>query len=98
MRQGGLLALRDIGPFSRPVMPSRRFGRGGRRLSGCARPGALSGRPPRFRAASFELRQSIRGEKMSDEVRISTEELHKLGTKFEISADDLGRQLTAFRR
>ncbi|MEV5599077.1 hypothetical protein [Streptomyces sp. NPDC052496] len=35
---------------------------------------------------------------MSDEVRISTEELHKLGTKFEISADDLGRQLTAFRR
>ncbi|WP_042830026.1 hypothetical protein [Streptomyces rimosus] len=35
---------------------------------------------------------------MSDEVRISTEELHKLGTQFEISADDLGRQLTAFRR
>ncbi|MFH8349997.1 WXG100 family type VII secretion target [Streptomyces sp. NPDC018045] len=35
---------------------------------------------------------------MSDEVRISTEELHKLGTKFEISADDLGRELTAFRR
>ncbi|OKI07129.1 hypothetical protein A6A06_36105 [Streptomyces sp. CB02923] len=35
---------------------------------------------------------------MSDEVRISTEELHGLGAKFEISADDLGRQLTAFRR
>lgn len=35
---------------------------------------------------------------MSDEVRISTEELHKLGTAFEISADDLGRQLTSFRR
>ncbi|WP_030023045.1 hypothetical protein [Streptomyces monomycini] len=35
---------------------------------------------------------------MSDEVRISTEELHQLGTKFEISADDLGRQLTVFRR
>ncbi|MFH8570662.1 hypothetical protein [Streptomyces sp. NPDC017993] len=35
---------------------------------------------------------------MSDEVRIGTEELHKLGTTFEISADDLGRQLTAFRR
>ncbi|MEF3118265.1 hypothetical protein [Streptomyces chrestomyceticus] len=35
---------------------------------------------------------------MSDEVRISIGELHKLGTEFEISADDLGRQLTAFRR
>ncbi|MEV0374042.1 hypothetical protein AB0I10_30265 [Streptomyces sp. NPDC050636] len=35
---------------------------------------------------------------MSDEVRISTEELHKLGTTFEISAEDLGRQLSAFRR
>ncbi|MFJ6747643.1 MULTISPECIES: hypothetical protein [unclassified Streptomyces] len=35
---------------------------------------------------------------MSDEVRISTEELHKLGASFEISAEDLGRQLAAFRR
>ncbi|MFE5741773.1 hypothetical protein [Streptomyces celluloflavus] len=35
---------------------------------------------------------------MSDEVRISTDALHKLGATFEIYADDLGRQLTAFRR
>ncbi|UQA92754.1 WXG100 family type VII secretion target [Streptomyces halobius] len=35
---------------------------------------------------------------MSDEVRISTEELHRLGASFEISAEDLDRQLSAFRR
>ncbi|WP_411143757.1 hypothetical protein [Streptomyces sp. x-80] len=35
---------------------------------------------------------------MSDEVRISTEALHELGATFEIYADELGRQLTAFRR
>ncbi|UNO39640.1 hypothetical protein [Streptomyces sp. MST-110588] len=35
---------------------------------------------------------------MSEEVRISTGELHRLGTAFEMHADDLGRQLTAFRR
>ncbi|MEU3709374.1 hypothetical protein [Streptomyces catenulae] len=35
---------------------------------------------------------------MSDEVRTDTEQLHKLGTVFEKHADDLARQLTAFRR
>ncbi|MFI7104299.1 hypothetical protein ACIBK8_33790 [Streptomyces sp. NPDC050161] len=35
---------------------------------------------------------------MSDEVRVGTEELHKLGSIFEKYADDLARQLTAFRR
>ncbi|QHC25152.1 hypothetical protein [Streptomyces sp. GS7] len=35
---------------------------------------------------------------MSDEVRLSTETLHKLGTSFEIQAEELSRQLGAFRR
>ncbi|MFE1176053.1 hypothetical protein [Streptomyces sp. NPDC058773] len=35
---------------------------------------------------------------MSDEVRLSTEELHKLGAAFEIRAEELSRQLAAFRR
>ncbi|MFF8368273.1 hypothetical protein ACF05W_05480 [Streptomyces lydicus] len=35
---------------------------------------------------------------MSDEVRLSTEELHKLGATFEIRAEELSRQLAAFRR
>ncbi|MFB7635421.1 hypothetical protein ACFC0M_31335 [Streptomyces sp. NPDC056149] len=35
---------------------------------------------------------------MSDEVRLSTEALHKLGTTFEIRAEELSRQLDAFRR
>ncbi|UJB44297.1 hypothetical protein HRD51_28945 [Streptomyces sp. A1-5] len=35
---------------------------------------------------------------MSDEVRLSTEELHKLGTTFEIRAEELSRHLSAFRR
>ncbi|WP_399085005.1 WXG100 family type VII secretion target [Streptomyces sp. BBFR2] len=35
---------------------------------------------------------------MSDEVRTDTEQLHKLGAVFEKHADDLARQLTAFRR
>ncbi|MFI9051354.1 hypothetical protein [Streptomyces sp. NPDC053427] len=35
---------------------------------------------------------------MSDEVRLSSEELHKLGATFEIRAEELGRQLAAFRR
>ncbi|MYT29020.1 MULTISPECIES: hypothetical protein [unclassified Streptomyces] len=35
---------------------------------------------------------------MSDEVRLSTEALHKLGTTFEIRAEELSRQLGAFRR
>ncbi|MEW1660918.1 hypothetical protein [Streptomyces sp. NPDC093707] len=35
---------------------------------------------------------------MSDEVRLSTEALHKLGTTFEARAEELSRQLGAFRR
>ncbi|KIZ13807.1 WXG100 family type VII secretion target [Streptomyces natalensis] len=35
---------------------------------------------------------------MSDEVRLSTEELHQLGASFEIRAEELSRQLAAFRR
>ncbi|MEU6329164.1 hypothetical protein ABZ851_18110 [Streptomyces sp. NPDC047049] len=35
---------------------------------------------------------------MSDEVRLSTEELHRLGATFEIRAEELSRQLAAFRR
>ncbi|MER7990749.1 hypothetical protein ABTY53_34980 [Streptomyces noursei] len=35
---------------------------------------------------------------MSDEVRLSTEALHKLGTTFENRAEELSRQLSAFRR
>ncbi|MFE1768702.1 hypothetical protein ACFW81_31385 [Streptomyces angustmyceticus] len=35
---------------------------------------------------------------MSDEVRLSTEELHTLGATFEIRAEELSRQLAAFRR
>lgn len=35
---------------------------------------------------------------MSDEVRIGTEELRKLGSTFEKYADDLARQLAVFRR
>ncbi|MGW1792909.1 hypothetical protein ACWCO0_30955 [Streptomyces tubercidicus] len=35
---------------------------------------------------------------MSDEVRLSTEELHRLGAVFEIRAEELSRQLAAFRR
>ncbi|MGW7577824.1 hypothetical protein [Streptomyces sp. NPDC054765] len=35
---------------------------------------------------------------MSDEVRLSTEELYKLGATFEIRAEELSRQLAAFRR
>ncbi|MFG2142492.1 hypothetical protein [Streptomyces sp. NPDC048650] len=35
---------------------------------------------------------------MSDEVRLSSEELHKLGATFEARAEELGRQLAAFRR
>ncbi|MEU9122097.1 hypothetical protein AB0C96_19905 [Streptomyces sp. NPDC048506] len=35
---------------------------------------------------------------MSDEVRLSTEELHALGATFEIRAEELSRQLAAFRR
>jgi uncharacterized protein YukE len=35
---------------------------------------------------------------MSDEVRLSTEELHKLGASFGIRAEELSRQLAAFRR
>ncbi|MEV5484520.1 MULTISPECIES: hypothetical protein [Streptomyces] len=35
---------------------------------------------------------------MSDEVRLSTEELHRLGAAFEVRAEDLSRQLAAFRR
>ncbi|MGG7571139.1 WXG100 family type VII secretion target [Streptomyces sirii] len=35
---------------------------------------------------------------MSDEVRLSTEELRTLGATFEIRAEELSRQLAAFRR
>ncbi|MCZ1007194.1 hypothetical protein [Streptomyces lydicus] len=35
---------------------------------------------------------------MSDEVRLSTEELQRLGATFEIRAEELSRQLAAFRR
>ncbi|MEW9517197.1 hypothetical protein [Streptomyces tubercidicus] len=35
---------------------------------------------------------------MSDEVRLSTAELHRLGAVFEIRAEELSRQLAAFRR
>ncbi|MEU5212030.1 hypothetical protein [Streptomyces sp. NPDC020742] len=35
---------------------------------------------------------------MSDEVRLSTEELHTLGATFEMRAEELSRQLAAFRR
>ncbi|MEU9116594.1 hypothetical protein AB0D04_33820 [Streptomyces sp. NPDC048483] len=35
---------------------------------------------------------------MSDEVRLSSEELHKLGATFETRAEELSRQLAAFRR
>ncbi|MFG2529780.1 hypothetical protein [Streptomyces sp. NPDC048516] len=35
---------------------------------------------------------------MSDEVRLSTEELRGLGATFEIRAEELSRQLAAFRR
>ncbi|MEV6566251.1 hypothetical protein [Streptomyces kronopolitis] len=35
---------------------------------------------------------------MSDEVRLSTEELHALGAAFEVRAEELSRQLAAFRR
>ncbi|MBL1092765.1 hypothetical protein ACWCXK_30445 [Streptomyces sp. NPDC001739] len=35
---------------------------------------------------------------MSDEVRLSTEELHALGASFGIRAEELSRQLAAFRR
>ncbi|MDT0458252.1 hypothetical protein RM550_21340 [Streptomyces sp. DSM 41527] len=35
---------------------------------------------------------------MSDEVRLITEELQRLGATFEIRAEELSRQLAAFRR
>lgn len=35
---------------------------------------------------------------MSEEVRLSTEELHTLGATFETRAEELSRQLAAFRR
>ncbi|MFF4601144.1 hypothetical protein ACFY12_00075 [Streptomyces sp. NPDC001339] len=35
---------------------------------------------------------------MSDEVRLSTDELHTLGATFGVRAEELSRQLAAFRR